>query len=219
MDISLSEFYKAIHREHGEFDEILFATIGVSIIDGLEYLNCQDIVHRDVKPANIMVNKNGAVKLCDFGESRLRFKDEHFYANFNETPAGTLYYWPPERFSGQPVAGVASDVWSLGITLLEVGLGHVPFIDNFGNLIEDHVKLKSMIEDFDAKLIISKLNKDYEDATRTFLHLCLLPAPQRPSTFGRLQRSWYYSNTKEYVKSDDEVAKAFATIAKQLVSN
>jgi serine/threonine protein kinase len=121
MDISLKDLYIRAHEIFGYFPETLLGNIAVSTLNALSDCSKHDIIHRDIKPQNILINKRGEVKLCDFGVSRIMDDAEA------STYVGTLLYWPPERFS-EDVKRFDSraDVWSLGITLVEVAYGTYP---------------------------------------------------------------------------------------------
>ena len=98
------------------------ADIIAGIAEGLAYAHRQGVVHRDVKPANIMVLKNGGVKLADFGIAHLQTGAK----TQTGTLLGTPKYMSPEQISGLPVDGRA-DIFSLGVVLYQLLTGVAPF--------------------------------------------------------------------------------------------
>lgn len=77
-------------------------------------------MHRDIKPSNVLVNSRGQIKLCDFGVS------SELENSVADTFVGTGTYMAPERIQGSPYT-VKSDVWSVGLTLMELAIGKFPF--------------------------------------------------------------------------------------------
>jgi len=111
------------------------ADLGAQLADALAYVHSRGIVHRDVKPANILINDEGAsgfarsVKLTDFGVAH--FVDGSRLTN-DGTIIGTAAYLSPEQVAGEPI-GFATDVYSLGLVLLESLTGKQEYS---GTLIE-----------------------------------------------------------------------------------
>ncbi|XP_062516550.1 dual specificity mitogen-activated protein kinase kinase 5-like [Corticium candelabrum] len=105
---------------YGPIPEPVLGRIVVAVVKGLEYLWSLKIMHRDVKPSNVLVNTKGLVKLCDFGVS------VQLVNSIAKTFVGTNAYMAPERILGGQY-GVHSEVWSLGVTILEIALGYFPF--------------------------------------------------------------------------------------------
>ncbi|XP_012914926.1 dual specificity mitogen-activated protein kinase kinase 5 isoform X3 [Mustela putorius furo] len=93
--------------------EHVLGRIAIAVVKGLTYLWSLKILHRDVKPSNMLVNTRGQVKLCDFGVST------QLVNSIAKTYVGTNAYMAPERISGEQY-GIHSDVWSLGISFMEI---------------------------------------------------------------------------------------------------
>ncbi|MBV9099197.1 MAG: serine/threonine protein kinase [Frankiaceae bacterium] len=99
------------------------ARYGAALADALAYVHAQGFVHRDVKPANVLVANDGRVHLADFGIARL--VDSAHTTRTGEI-VGTPAYFAPEQVAGEPV-GSAVDVYSLGMVLLECLTGERSF--------------------------------------------------------------------------------------------
>nr|CAD7455041.1 unnamed protein product [Timema tahoe] len=93
----------------------------------LHYLNCLDIVHRDVRCENIFISAKKNAKLGDFGFSRYLLEDRDGVQRLSETYCGTISYSAPEVLAGQPYDPRLSDIWSLGVTIFAMLHGKMPF--------------------------------------------------------------------------------------------
>jgi serine/threonine protein kinase len=91
------------------------AAVGRSIAEALAYVHGQGLLHRDVKPANILVGRDGRVRLTDFGIARLV---DAARVTSTGMMVGTASYLAPEQVAGEPV-GPPADVYALGLVLLE----------------------------------------------------------------------------------------------------
>ena len=109
-------------------DEKQACTFFQEVIDALTYLHSVNIVHRDVKPENILlntINRKIRCKLIDFGISRTFENNELMM----ETPCGTVTYAPPEMHKGEKYNGILAEVWSLGVLLYTMICGYLPFVE------------------------------------------------------------------------------------------
>ncbi|NGN62865.1 serine/threonine protein kinase [Streptomyces sp. A7024] len=112
-------------REEGPLPVADMVHIGLGLATALREVHAAGVLHRDVKPANVMLEPGGRVVLMDFGIAVL---EEPGDTTLTSTGAviGTVGYLAPERVKGQP-PGPASDLWSLGATLYHGTMGHDPF--------------------------------------------------------------------------------------------
>ncbi|XP_073160538.1 dual specificity mitogen-activated protein kinase kinase 5 isoform X7 [Lepidochelys kempii] len=123
--------------------EHVLGRIAVAVVKGLTYLWSLKILHRDVKPSNMLVNTRGQVKLCDFGVST------QLVNSIAKTYVGTNAYMAPERISGEQY-GIHSDVWSLGISFMELALGRFPYPQiqkNQGSLMQPLQLLQCIVDE------------------------------------------------------------------------
>ncbi|QIW95480.1 hypothetical protein AMS68_000998 [Peltaster fructicola] len=118
---SLDSIYREVKKLGGRTGEKVLGRVAEGVLNGLVYLHGRRIIHRDIKPSNILLTRSGEVKLCDFGVS-----GEFGTKGDASTFIGTSYYMAPERITGQSYT-ITSDVWSLGVTLLEVAQHRFPF--------------------------------------------------------------------------------------------
>jgi dienelactone hydrolase len=102
--------------------------IAEQIASGLEAAHRADIVHRDVKPGNIMLTSGGQVKILDFGLAMSVAESNQTMTRMTQPglAVGTIAYMSPEQTTGQ-VVDARSDVWALGVTLYEMLTGRLPF--------------------------------------------------------------------------------------------
>lgn len=117
----LREFFEANERFALKDVERLMG----EILDALAHAHANGVVHRDMKPANLIVLANGKVKVADFGIARIE-KSELTQVG---TVMGTPAYMSPEQFMGQPVDG-RSDIFSCGVILYQFLTGEKPFTGN-----------------------------------------------------------------------------------------
>ncbi|WP_406365010.1 protein kinase domain-containing protein [Streptomyces sp. NBC_01546] len=118
----------AVLAERGSLDPREAAAIGAKLMDALDAAHRAGVLHRDVKPGNVLLERSGRVVLTDFGIASMETSGDEALAKLTQSGqiVGSLDYLPPERAQGQ-VPGAASDIWALGMTLYAAVEGASPF--------------------------------------------------------------------------------------------
>ncbi|OBA28023.1 Pkinase-domain-containing protein [Hanseniaspora valbyensis NRRL Y-1626] len=211
---SLDTIYKALLAKGGRVSEKILGKIAESGFSGLAYLHQQKIIHRDIKPSNILVNTEGQIKLCDFGVSG------DIVNSLATTFTGTSFYMAPERIQGQPYT-VTSDVWSMGLTLLEVAEARFPLRKSNNNDNDDAfntddegeelppIELLMMILNFKPELTdYPEYNLVWSKSFKNFIEYCLkIDSMQRPSPRQMLNHPWMQGQMKKKVNMAKFIAK------------
>ncbi|KAM5582450.1 hypothetical protein ABKV19_002725 [Rosa sericea] len=141
------------------------------ILQGLKYLHGQNVIHRDIKCANILVHANGSVKLADFGLAKT------IKMNDKISCRGTANWMAPEVVEPEnPGYGLPADIWSLGCTVLEMLTRMVPYPN-----LEWMAALWKIMKG-EPPLVPDSLSREAQD----FIHLCLQVEPDNRPTAAQL---------------------------------
>ncbi|KAF8160768.1 kinase-like protein [Crassisporium funariophilum] len=160
--------------------EDVLARIAASMVRGLKFLKDDlNIIHRDVKPTNVLVNRKGEIKLCDFGISGELDK------SLAKTNIGCQSYMAPERIKGESQNNlgtytVSSDVWSLGLSMIEIGLGQYPYPpETYSNVF---AQLTAIVHGDPPELP----GEVYGEEAREWVGWCLRKDPEKRASYREL---------------------------------
>jgi len=119
MEYIKGESLEAVLDREKSLDLARALTYGVQILRGVEHAHEAQILHRDLRPANVLLSESGAIKVADFGTSRFLEKSHA------TTVIGSPPYMAPEAFQGRAV--LASDIYSVGVMLYQMLTGNLPY--------------------------------------------------------------------------------------------
>lgn len=141
------------------------------ILKGLNYLHERDIVHRDIKCANILINADGTVKVADFGLAKQM-------SNLNglKSCKGSVYWMAPEVVKPTKPYGPAADIWSLGCTVIEMLTQRLPFPDT------EWIQVIFRVGKGEGPPIPNDLSEDARD----FIVQCVQSNPEKRPTASQL---------------------------------
>lgn len=218
MDCSLDKFYKLAHYKKsptinnsakvtqppcthlretetkiGEcslcnpISEKVLGRMASDINEALGYLYSIKVIHRDIKPSNILINKIGIIKLCDFGISG------YLVNSVAQTfEAGCRPYMAPERIDPPRDSSgynIKSDVWSFGITMLEIATGQYPY----QHALDFFRQVTSICVDPPPRLPVGRWSQDFE----FFIENCLRKEHHTRPKYDALKSFPFIANNKE----------------------
>ncbi|KAF1735514.1 MAP kinase kinase PBS2 [Beauveria bassiana] len=207
----------------GGIPEGVLRKITNASVHGLKSLkDDHNIIHRDVKPTNILVNTRGQVKICDFGVSG------NLVASIAKTNIGCQSYMAPERISGGALAqsgnpdgsySVQSDVWSLGLTIIECAMGRYPYPPEVSSTIFG--QLNAIVDGEPPTLP----GEGYSDTAHDFVKGCTNKVPlKRPTYAAMLKHPWLSSLSKpvtiaEEAEEGEEAEQVAAQVGQMTLSS
>lgn len=160
--ITLKDYIK----KKGQLTSKEVISIAVQVCSGIEEAHAHNIVHRDIKPQNIMISKEGKVKVTDFGIAKATSSN-----TISTNAMGSVHYTSPEQARGG-FSDVKSDIYSLGITMYEMITGELPF-DGDSTV---SIALKHLQEDITPP---SEINEDIPYSLEQIILKCTQKSPDR----------------------------------------
>lgn len=201
-------------------DETYIKKITWQVLRGIEFCHANNIIHRDVKPENILVSKDGIIKLCDFGFARSLAGPGAMYTDY----VATRWYRAPELLVGDTQYGPPVDVWAMGCVFAEMltcrplwpGKSDIDqifhIVQTLGPLVARHVQIFSSNAYFSGLQIpepqpetmvpIEARFRQFDAAVIDFLRLCLILEPSDRADCTRLLEHRFFDGFRDWFEPE-----------------
>ncbi|CAF0721183.1 unnamed protein product [Adineta ricciae] len=190
MELMASCFDKLLKLIQQPIPELVLGKLTFATVTALNYLKeAHGIIHRDVKPSNILIDEYGAIKLCDFGISGVLIESMAKSRN-----AGCAAYMSPERIEPldptRPDYDIRADIWSLGITLIELATNAYPY----SNCRSDFDVMSRIVTEDSPKL---PAHLTFSANFRSFVDMCLIKKYKERPKYGELMLQPFFVQSRD----------------------
>ncbi|UJR27524.1 hypothetical protein I4U23_008808 [Adineta vaga] len=190
MEMMACCFGKLLKLIQQPIPEAILGKLTYSTVSALNFLKeKQGIMHRDVKPSNILIDEHGNIKLCDFGICGVLIESKA-----KSRRAGSAAYMSPERINptiaDKPNYDIRADIWSLGISLIELATNVHPY----ANCRTDFDVMARIVTEDPPQL---PFQLSFSDNFRSFVNICLIKDFQQRPKYGPLMLHSFFIQSAE----------------------
>jgi mitogen-activated protein kinase kinase kinase len=177
-------------RDYGKFDEKVTRWFIGQILEGLGYLHSRNIIHRDLKADNILLENSGICKISDFGTSKCI---DDLNGTASHEMQGTIFWMAPEAIHPQNKGYNAKiDIWSVGCVALELWSGKRPWCDDEAVTVMFKVYQNKEAPPIPSNVVLSDLAKDFKDR-------CFAIDPKERASTTELKKHPYLELPEDYI--------------------